>query len=120
MIQLPSISRKPVVVLGLGRSGLASTRALLASGNSCWAWDDNPAARATAQADGIALTDLTRCELSETDTLVLSPGIPHTYPAPHPLVERARAAGCEVIGDGELLARAGLDADYVGITGTHG
>ncbi len=120
MIQLPSISQKPVVVLGLGRSGLASARALLASGNSCWAWDDNPSARATAQADGIALTDLTRCELSETDTLVLSPGIPHTYPAPHPLVERARAAGCEVIGDGELLARAGLDAGYVGITGTNG
>ena len=120
MIQLPSISQRPVAVLGLGRSGLAVARALLASGNRCWAWDDAPEARAAAQADGIALTDLTRCEMSETDILVLSPGIPHSYPAPHPVVERARAAGCEVIGDGELLARTRLDAGYVGITGTNG
>ena len=120
MIELTSISRRPVAVLGLGRSGLTATRALIASGNPCWAWDDAPEARAAAQADGIALTDLTRREMSETDTLVLSPGIPHTYPAPHPVVERARAAGCEVIGDGELFARARLDAVTVGITGTNG
>lgn len=120
MIPLPSISLKPVAILGLGRSGSAATRALLSAGHTCWAWDDNPQARAAAEADGIALTDLTRSELNEADTLVLSPGIPHTYPAPHPLVERARAAGCEVIGDGELLARAGLDARDVGITGTNG
>jgi UDP-N-acetylmuramoylalanine--D-glutamate ligase len=120
MIQLPSISQRPVAVLGLGRSGQAATRALLASDNRCWAWDDAPEVRAAAQADGIALTDLTRCEMSETDILVLSPGIPHSFPAPHPVVERARAAGCEVIGDGELFARARLDAGCVGITGTNG
>jgi UDP-N-acetylmuramoylalanine--D-glutamate ligase len=120
MIQLPSISPRPVAVLGLGRSGLATARALLAGGNTCWAWDDSPEVRAAAEAHGVAPTDLTRCDMSETDTLVLSPGIPHTFPAPHPVVALARAAGCEVIGDGELLARVLPDAGYVGITGTNG
>jgi UDP-N-acetylmuramoylalanine--D-glutamate ligase len=120
MIQLPRISQRPIAVLGLGRSGLATARALLAGGNTCWAWDDSTEVRAAAEADGIAPTDLGHCDMSETDTLVLSPGIPHTHPAPHSVVERARAAGCEVIGDGELLARAGLDAGRVGITGTNG
>jgi UDP-N-acetylmuramoylalanine--D-glutamate ligase len=120
MIPLPSISHRPIAVLGLGRSGLATARALLAGGNTCWAWDDSPEVRAAAEAAGIEPTDLTRCDMGETDTLVLSPGIPHTHPAPHPVVERARAAGCEVIGDGELIARVLPDPGYVGITGTNG
>jgi UDP-N-acetylmuramoylalanine--D-glutamate ligase len=53
-------------------------------------------------------------------TLVLSPGIPHTHPAPHPVVARARAAGAEIIGDIELLARTQREAAYIGITGTNG
>jgi UDP-N-acetylmuramoylalanine--D-glutamate ligase len=53
-------------------------------------------------------------------SLVLSPGIPHTYPMPHPVVTRARDAGAEIIGDIELLARTQREAGYVGITGTNG
>ena len=51
---------------------------------------------------------------------MLSPGIPHRYPEPHPAVRRARAAGIEIIGDIELLGRAQPEARYVGITGTNG
>ena len=32
----------PVAVLGLGKSGLATARALMASGVSVRAWDDSP------------------------------------------------------------------------------
>ena len=52
--------------------------------------------------------------------LVLSPGIPHTFPEPHPVVARARAAGVEIIGDVELLFRSQPQAVYVGVTGTNG
>jgi UDP-N-acetylmuramoylalanine--D-glutamate ligase len=51
---------------------------------------------------------------------VLSPGIPHSFPAPHPAVLRAGAAGAEIIGDIELLGRSQPTARYVGITGTNG
>jgi UDP-N-acetylmuramoylalanine--D-glutamate ligase len=51
---------------------------------------------------------------------VLSPGIPHTYPTPHPIAALARNASIEIIGDIELLARSCREARYVGVTGTNG
>src|SRR5262249_25499922 len=59
-------------------------------------------------------------DLGALTTLVLSPGIPHTHPAPHPVAAAARRAGLEIIGDIELLGRAQREAAYVGVTGTNG
>jgi UDP-N-acetylmuramoylalanine--D-glutamate ligase len=120
MIDLSCLPDRPWAVLGLGASGRAVARALLAAGRTVWAWDDGEAARAAASAAGIPLVDLAACPLGESAALVLSPGIPHTHPAPHPLAAAARAAGVEIIGDVELLFRAHPDAIYVGITGTNG
>jgi UDP-N-acetylmuramoylalanine--D-glutamate ligase len=50
----------------------------------------------------------------------MSPGIPHTHPAPHPVATLARAAGAEIISDVEVLFRAHREAGYVGVTGTNG
>ena len=121
MIDLGFLPDNPVAVLGLGRSGRAAARAVMAAGRPLLAWDDTQAARvAAAEEDGIPLFDLASAELSGVRTLVLSPGIPLHFPVPHPVVERARAAGCEIIGDLELLVRARPDAEFVGITGTNG
>ncbi len=120
MIPLPFFHGLPVGVLGLGRSGIAAARALAASGAEVWAWDDNEDARARAAAQEVPLVDLHRCNWQEPTSLILSPGIAHDHPAPHPVVELARAAGAEVIGDVELLGRAQPDARYLGITGTNG
>jgi len=110
----------PVAVLGLGKSGLATAEALVRSRAEVWAWDDDPAKREAAAAEDVPIVDLAKADLRETTTLVLSPGIPHTHPKPHPVVARAKEAGCEVIGDIELLARTQRDAGFVGITGTNG
>lgn len=110
----------PVAVFGLGRSGIATARALMLSEAEVWAWDDDPAARERAEEHDIPLVDLYACDWKELTTLVLSPGIPLHHPKPHALVELARRANVEVIGDVELLARAQRDAAYVGITGTNG
>ena len=120
MIELPFFHGLPVGVLGLGSSGVAAARALQASGAEVWAWDDNEDARARAAERGLPLVDLQRCNWQEPTSLILSPGIPHSHPAPHPVVELAREAGAEVIGDVELLGRAQPDARYIGITGTNG
>lgn len=119
-IDLFPFAGHPVAVLGLGISGMPTAAALVRSGAEVWAWDDNPDRRAAAAAAGIPIVDLGEADLRDTSTLVLSPGIPHTHPAPHPIAARARAAGCEIIGDIELLARAQRDAGYIGITGTNG
>ncbi|MCC6469613.1 MAG: UDP-N-acetylmuramoyl-L-alanine--D-glutamate ligase [Alphaproteobacteria bacterium] len=120
MIECPYMAGLPVAVMGLGKSGLPTASALMASGAEVWAWDDDAAKRDEAKAAGIPVVDLRACDWSQLTTLVLSPGIPHTWPKPHPVAAAARAAGVEIIGDIELLARAQRDPAYVGITGTNG
>lgn len=120
MIDLSFLSGLTIAVLGLGKSGLSAARALQAGGADVWAWDDNEDRRATARIAGVALVDLYNCNWREPSSLVLSPGIPHTHPTPHPIAALAKSHGCEIIGDIELLARARDDARYIGITGTNG
>ena len=120
MIEPYPFSGLPVAVFGLGRSGLSAARALAAAGAEVWAWDDDEGQRDKAAQAGASLVDLYTCDWGELTTLVLSPGVPLTHPKPHPVVELARGAGCEVIGDVELLARTMLDARYIGVTGTNG
>ena len=120
MIPLGALPDRPYAVLGLGRSGRAAARALLASGRTVWAWDDDERARAVGAAEGLPIVDPAERDLSGSAALVLSPGIPHTFPQPHPVVARARAAGIDVIGDVELLFRSQPRATFVGVTGTNG
>lgn len=120
MIAVTAFRDQQVAVLGLARSGLAAAQALLRGGARVLAWDDAPAPRAAAAAAGVPIVDLAASDLGAVKALVLSPGIPHTYPKPHPVAARARAAGARIIGDIELLAESCGTARYVGVTGTNG
>jgi len=120
VIDLSSMAGRKFAVMGLGKSGLVTAEALRAGGAEVWAWDDNEKSRAAAAARGFAPVDLSRCAWRELSALVLSPGIPHTYPKPHPAAALAKANNVEIIGDIELLARSQRAATYVGITGTNG
>jgi UDP-N-acetylmuramoylalanine--D-glutamate ligase len=119
MIVVREFAGCPVAVLGLARSGRAAARALVAGGADVVAWDDNAAMR-EAVAGEFRLHDIAAMNWQDIAALVLSPGIPHRFPKPHAAVERARAAGAEIVGDIELLGRAQPHATFVGITGTNG
>jgi UDP-N-acetylmuramoylalanine--D-glutamate ligase len=120
MAELTSYSGRIVAVLGLAKSGLAAARALTRSGATIWAWDDDPAKRRDAELSGIAVTNLTGIDWSRPAALVLSPGIPHTFPKPHPVAALAKEHRCPIIGDIELLLQACPEARVVAITGTNG
>jgi UDP-N-acetylmuramoylalanine--D-glutamate ligase len=126
MIPVTCFEGRTVAVFGLGRSGLTAARALEAGGARLAAWDENPAVREAARAAGLTLVDLTAADWTAFAALVLSPGVPFTHPAPHWTVEKARAAGVEIVGDIELFARAIALAPahrrpkVVAITGTNG
>ena len=94
MIALSPYAGRTIALLGLGKSGLAAARALAGAGADVWAWDDDPARRQAAEDEGLPLVDLVQCDWQRPESLILSPGIPHTYPAPHPVAALARAAGC--------------------------
>ncbi|HEY1413501.1 MAG TPA: UDP-N-acetylmuramoyl-L-alanine--D-glutamate ligase [Rhodopila sp.] len=114
-------SGKRFAVVGLGKNGLPAALGLRAMGAEVVAWDDNPASRAAAA--GLDLRD-PALEAFDFDALVLSPGIPHLLPKPHPAAERAISAGVPILSDVELLFQAvrlsGSRARFVGITGTNG
>jgi UDP-N-acetylmuramoylalanine--D-glutamate ligase len=126
MIPVRGFEGRTVAVFGLARTGLAAARALVAGGAQVALWDDKPASREAAAAEGYPLTDLTTADWSQFAALMLSPGVPLTHPAPHWTVERAKAAGVEILGDMELFARAVNAAPehkrpkIVAITGTNG
>jgi UDP-N-acetylmuramoylalanine--D-glutamate ligase len=124
MIPITVFAGKKVAVFGLGGSGQASARALLAGGAEVIAFDDSAETVAKATAAGIPTADLRQCDWSKLAALVLAPGVPLTHPAPHWAVACARGAGVAVIGDIELFCRerrkVAPDSPFVAITGTNG
>jgi UDP-N-acetylmuramoylalanine--D-glutamate ligase len=100
MIPVQGFEGAVVAVLGLGRSGLATARALLEGGATPVCWDDNPDACDRAEAEGFDLRDLRRQgAFDDVAVLVTSPGIPHLYPSPNPVIRAALEAGVPVDND---------------------
>jgi UDP-N-acetylmuramoylalanine--D-glutamate ligase len=130
MIPVKGYKGARVAVLGLGRSGLATAAALQAGGAEPLLWDDSPEARAKAEAEGFALTDLTRHQaLDGVAALITSPGIPHLYPTPNPIIARALDVGIPVDNDIGLFFQSAASDEWaemetppkvVAVTGSNG
>ena len=124
MIPITSLAGQSVALFGLGGSGLSTAKALMEGGAYVNAWDDSPAAREKAAAEGVYLFDLREAEWPGFAALVLAPGAPLTHPQPHWSAAAALAAGVPVIGDIELFCRERAliapGAPMVAITGTNG
>jgi UDP-N-acetylmuramoylalanine--D-glutamate ligase len=119
VITAKAFGGKHYAVYGLARSGLSTAGALLASGARVTSWDAKVEARAKAPA-GTEIANLDEADLSQFDSLVVTPGLPINR---HPIAQRARETGVEIIGDIELFARARPELPLhkvVGITGTNG
>src|SRR6056297_840748 len=107
MIEVQGVAGRRVAVLGPGRSGLSAARALAAGGAQVLAWDDMPDPRDHAASEGFEIRDLSRDgALDGVDMLIVSPGIPHLYPAPNRVVAAALALGVPVDNDIGLFFRS--------------
>ena len=109
-----ALDEQAVVVVGMGRSGVAAARLALAQGARVACLDDNAAAAipdgCTRLAPEAALDAACRA-----DVLVVSPGVA----AAHPVVRAARDAGVDVVGELGFGWRF-LAVPAVAITGTNG
>jgi UDP-N-acetylmuramoylalanine--D-glutamate ligase len=110
------------VVLGLGVTGQAVLRALVAHGEGAVVLDDapTPSGRALAEELGVPLVasptdDELRAAVARSGAVVPSPGVPDH----HPVFEAARAAGVPVLSEFDLATRWD-DRPLVAITGTDG
>ncbi len=111
-------------VCGLGRNGAAVVQALLNLGATVQAWDDNKPELPEPLSTHPRLTLAPLVDLSCMDALILSPGIPHHLPKPHPTALLAQEQHIPILSDAELLwqvvRKAGSKARFVSITGTNG
>jgi len=107
-------------VVGLGRNGAPVAAALAAMGAEVAVWDDREEVR-TGVPYQLLGPDF---NLRGYAGLVLSPGIAHALPRPHPAALAAQEARVPILSDAELLhvatRRAGSKARFVGVTGTNG
>ena len=130
MIPVSGVAGQDLAVLGLGRSGLSAARAIRAGGGRVLCWDDNAQARAVAEGEGFHIRDLRKPgAFDSVSALIVSPGIPHLYPAPNPVVAAALAAGVPVDNDIGLFFRSFAARDWarfdvtprvVAVTGSNG
>ena len=110
-------------ILGLGKNGIAASQRLLQMGATIQVWDDQPKAR--QQIPEKLKPHLAPFKnLENFNALILSPGIPHFLPKPHPVAELARMNAIPILSDAEILYQAikksGSRARFVAITGTNG
>ena len=131
MIIVNSFKNKKVALFGLGGSGVATAKSLLAGGAEVLAWDDKMETVEKTRGQNIPVSDLHNVDWSKISALVLAPGVPLTNPEPHWTVKLAKAAGVEIIGDIELFIRernaylkhhklSDEDMPFIAITGTNG
>lgn len=114
-----------VAVIGLGRSGVAATRLLArervrvyASDSAAAPYGGDAAVAALRALPGVDV-ELGRHDLARIRAaagVVVSPGIPPDAPP----VAAARGAGCEIVSELDLGARALGDVRIVAVTGTNG
>ncbi len=130
MIPVQGVTGQSIAVLGLGRSGLTAARAILAGGGVPICWDDNPDARIHAEGEGLTCRDLHKPgSFDGVSRLVVSPGIPHLYPEPNPVVANALTAGVPVDNDIGLFFQSFATREWdkfdiaprvVAVTGSNG
>ncbi len=111
-----------ILIIGLGRSGLASARVLAERHVTLFATDEKPVSElsqaiSTAEAAGARFIEPSHLDgiLGELDCAVLSPGVPPTSP----VVRRLHAANVPVLGEIEVAYRL-CKAPIVAVTGTKG
>ncbi len=120
MIDLSHLKGRRFGVFGLGRTGMATVRALLAAGADVIVWDDNPDLQVNAEKEGAEVVDFKVAPLSFLEAIVWSPGAPFLAPKPLAAASAARRQGVPLISDIQLLLEAGHGAGVIGVTGSNG
>lgn len=112
-----------IAILGLGKAGMSTLNSLSKAGAEIYVWDDGEPARVKLAAENrgnVYIAPVREMPWDEIKLVAMSPGIPLTHPEPHEVVVLAKAAGCPVVCDIEILYQSQSNSKFLGITGTNG
>lgn len=116
------LENKRILVVGMGKSGIAATQALLKLGSVVSVYDRKEEDKIDTQLIQFLRNKNVTCyfgeepdSTGELDMVVISPGVP----VDTGFVQKAKDAGAEVIGELEIAYRVGK-GKYIAITGTNG
>jgi UDP-N-acetylmuramoylalanine--D-glutamate ligase len=109
-------------VIGLGKTGISVIRYCLDHEIPFIAWDDSPSLQEKVQLMGGAIVAPNKAPWHAIEKLILSPGIPTTFPTVHEAVQLAQKYRIPYIGDVEYWNQISQYSGYryVGVTGTNG
>ena len=105
-----------IAILGMSRSGQAVLEKALALDMAVVCFDDQ---KIKELANDLVLAP-EDWPWSSLDAMIISPGIPHAFPTPHPAVILANRHGVQVISEIEFALRTGRQERLIAITGTNG
>lgn len=117
-----SLENKRVLVVGLGKSGIAAAQALLKLEANVSVYDKKRTSEIDPQLIQFFKNKNTTCffgvepsNINDLDMVVMSPGVPLDLD----FIQKAKQAGAEIIGELEIAYRVGKGS-YIAITGTNG
>jgi len=124
MIDLTHCSGKSYYVIGLGKTGKSVLQSLSAAGAMISLWDDNMDILNSVGGSNFSIIDPQSVNVSEFDSIILSPGINENVEPYSDLIECARKNGIPIICDVQLfmdeLDSRNLRNKVIMITGTNG
>ena len=106
MIIPSTMNKQTIAVLGLGRSGQAACHALVKAGAIVVGHDDGVNLNNIDLPKEAKIISPDDWPWDQLDALIISPGIPHQFPKPHPVAKKAMDLGIPVLSDIEMLMRA--------------
>lgn len=119
---LRNVVGKEILIVGMGKSGLAAAEAMVKLGAKVYIQDSKAERDVPVNIQGFLNNLNIKCYFNETprdienfDIMILSPGVSPEVP----FVVEAREKGVEIIGELEIAYRVG-QGNYIGITGTNG
>lgn len=112
------IKDKTIFILGLGISGISAAKALSKFGAKIYVFDDK--VNNLDLGKQIIFCHYNKVNWQEVDYLLMSPGIPTTFPKPHAAVILAKNFSVKIVVDVELFINLVPKAKIIAVTGTNG
>ncbi len=116
------LEKRKVLVVGMAKTGVASAAFLLSRGAEVTITDMRREEEFSGLLSGVDSPSLRKVfgrheesDFIKSDLIVVSPGVPQD----HPLLQKAKDAGIEIISEIELASRF-INAPLIAITGTNG